>query len=343
MLAKLRRFVRSSAANVLHYSGAADSWRLLRQRALHKDEVCVFGLHRVLTNAERSLSNSLDGMVVTEATFARLLEYLQGEFRVISFEALFAEERQIDRSKPRCLLTFDDGWKDTYTRAYPWLKKFGMPAIVFLATGAIESRRGFWVEELKRLWRMPDARVKLKSDLRRLAGQGGDELGELEQAVEWLKHMPTETRDSFLAQLIPQELKNAEPDPVDCMLSWNEVLEMSRAGIAMGAHTVTHPLLTFENVDTVERELRVSKSVVEEKTGKSAPALAYPNGDWNEDVRRCAEQAGYRCAFTTRPGWFERREDPYAIRRILLHEGNVTDRHGDFSPAMLSLTLAGRV
>ena len=72
MLAKLRRFVRSSAANVLHYSGA-DSWRLLRQRALHKDEVCVFGLHRVLTNAERSLSNSLDGMVVTDVTFARLL------------------------------------------------------------------------------------------------------------------------------------------------------------------------------------------------------------------------------------------------------------------------------
>src|SRR3984893_7870889 len=173
MLAKLRRFVRSSAANVLHYSGAADSWRLLRQRALHKDDVCVFGLHRVLTNAERSLSNSLDGMVVTEAPLA--------------------EERHINRSKPRCLLTFDDGWKDTYTRAYPWLKKFGMPAIVFLATGAIVSRRGFWVEELKRLWRMPDARVKLKSDLRRLAGQGGDELGELEQAVEWLKHMATET------------------------------------------------------------------------------------------------------------------------------------------------------
>jgi peptidoglycan/xylan/chitin deacetylase (PgdA/CDA1 family) len=343
MLAKLRRFVRSTAANVLHYSGAAESWRLLRQRALHRDEVCVFGLHRVLTKAEQSLSNSLDGMVLTDVTFAQLLEYLQREFSVISFEALFADGRQADPSKPRCLLTFDDGWKDTYTRAYPCLKKFGMPAMVFLAAGAIESRRGFWVEDLRRLWKMPPARAQMKSDLRRLAGQNGNGLGELEQAVEWLKHMPTEIRDSFLAQLIPQEVRNAAPDGIDCMLTWDDVLEMSRKGIDMGAHTLTHPLLTFESASTVERELRLSKHIVEEKTRKPVAALAYPNGDWNEDVRRCAERVGYRCAFTTRPGWFDRRQDPYTIRRILLHEGNVTDRHGHFSPAMLNLTLAGRV
>ena len=70
--------------------------------------------------------------------------------------------------------------------------------------------------------------------------------------------------------------------------------------------------------------------------------FAYPNGNWDERVRQLVKEAGYERAFTTRPGWYDQRQDPYTIRRILLHEGNVTDRDGRFSPAMLSLTLAGR-
>ncbi len=343
MTARLRRFLRFAAANLLHYSGAFSLGRFFRQRVLHKKEVCVLGLHRVLTKAEQSRSNSLDGMVLSDVTFVRLLEYLQRRFHVVSLETfLTGQTEEADKSRPWCLLTFDDGWRDTYTTAYPWLKKCGMPATVFLATGSIGGRGGFWVEQLRKSWRIPSSRAQMKSVLSQVAAQNRCQVADLEDIVEWLKHMPAEKRHSLLVRLLPSDENNGYSDEVDSMLTWNQVIEMSRNGVEIGAHTVNHPLLSYESDTTVERELCISKQTLEEKVGKKARVFAYPNGDWDERVRRWVEQTGYEFAFTTRPGWHHFGQDRYAIRRILLHEGNVTSPEGRFSPAMLNWTLDGR-
>ena len=342
MSARLRQLLRFAVAVLLYFSGVFVLWRFLRQRLLRKKEVCVLGLHRVLTKAEQSRSNSLDGMVLSDVTFVRFLEYLQQRFHVVSLETFSrGQPEETDKSKPWCLLTFDDGWRDTYTTAYPWLKRFGMPATVFLATGSIEGRGGFWVEQLKRSWRIPSSRAQMKSVLSQVAGQEKWQVVDLEDIVEWLKHMPEEERRSLLRRLLPSEGNSDYSDEVDSMLTWNQVIEMSRNGVEIGAHTVSHPLLSYESDTTVERELCISKQTLEEKLGKKVRAFAYPNGDWDERVRRWVEQIGYESAFTTRPGWHHLGQDRYTIRRILLHEGNVTGPDGQFSPAMLNLTLAG--
>jgi peptidoglycan/xylan/chitin deacetylase (PgdA/CDA1 family) len=343
MTVRLRQLLRVGVADCFYYSGASWLWRSSRQTLLGKKEVCVLGLHRVLTKAEQSRSNSLDGMILTDVTFVALLEYLQQRFHVVSLETFFKGETvETDKSKSWCLLTFDDGWRDTYTTAYPWLKKFAMPATVFLATGSIGGRRGFWVEQLKRASRSSASRATIRSVLKEVVGQDESQVMSLEGIVEWLKRMPAERRHSLLQRLLPSEENCDGPDEVDSMLTWNQAIEMSRDGIEMGAHTVSHPLLSYENDATVERELRVSKQTLEEKLGKKVRAFAYPNGDWDERVRRWVQQVGYEGAFSTRPGWYRQGQDPYIIRRILLHEGNVTDRKGQFSPATLSLALAGR-
>ncbi len=341
MIARRRRFLRFAVADLLHYSGAFGLWRFLRQRVLHKKEICVLGFHRVLTKVEQSRSNSQDGMVLNDVTFVKLLEYLQRRFHVVSFETFSrAAAAEAGKSKPWCLLTFDDGWRDTYTTAYPCLRKFGMPVTIFLTTGAIEGREGFWVERLRRAWRVPSSHAQVKSVLSRVAVENKDRVAELEDIVEWLKHMPAEKRRLLLERLLPAE-NSGDADEADSMLTWNQVIEMSRDGVEIGAHTVSHPLLSYEKDTTVEHELRISKQILEEKLGKKVRALAYPNGAWDERVRRWVEKVGYECAFTTRPGWHHWGEDRYIIRRILLHEGNVTGRNGQFSPAMFSLALAG--
>ncbi len=342
MIARLRRFLCFAPADVLHYSGAFRLQRFFRQRVLHKNEVCVLGLHRVLTKAEQSRSNSLEGMVLSDETFVGLLEYLRWRFHLVSLETLLrGETTEADKSKPWCLLTFDDGWRDTYTTAYPWLKKFGTPATVFLATGSIEGRGGFWIEQLKRSWSIPSSRGRMKSVLSRVPGQNKGQAAGLEDIVEWLKHMAAEKRHSLVEQLLSSEENCDSPNEVDSMLTWNQVTEMSRNGVEIGAHTVSHPLLSYEDDTTVEWELRLSKQTLEEKLGRKVCAFAYPNGDWDERVRRWVKQVGYQCAFTTRPGWHHFGQDRYTIRRILLHEGNVAGPDGQFSPAMLNLTLAG--
>src|SRR5713101_4437040 len=101
MLTRLRRFLRFAAADLLHYSGALGLWRFFHQRVLHKREVCVLGLHRVLTKAEQYRTNSLDGMVLSDVTFVSLLEYLQRRFHIVTIDTLLrGETREASKSKP---------------------------------------------------------------------------------------------------------------------------------------------------------------------------------------------------------------------------------------------------
>jgi len=216
-----------------------------------------------------------------------------------------------------------------------------LPAVVFLATGSIGTQGGFWVERVKKAWRTTPFRERMKSALSDLRGAKAAGYADLEETVEWLKHMPTEKRNAILERIAPAEQSGDGRDEVDSMLTWDQALEMSNAGIEMGAHTVSHPLLSYEEDAAVERELRLSKQALKVRLGKEVRAFAYPNGNWNERVRKQVAEMGYQCAFTTCAGWYDREENPYTIPRVLLHEGNVTDSNGKFSAAMLNLTLAG--
>lgn len=342
MPGRIRRFLHIAAAEALYYTGTLALLRWYRRTVLGRDEVCVVGLHRVLTPDEQERSNSLEGMVIRESTYLALLAYLQTRFRVIGLDDLAnASGRKSGSTESWCVITFDDGWEDTYSRAFPGLKKYGLPAVVFLATDAIGTTGGFWVERVKHAWRVPAARERMKSAVQAIAAAMVTGSGDLEDLVEWLKRMPSAKRDAILEHVFPGGGNGDNGAQVDAMLSWEQALEMSRAGVEIGAHTVSHPLLTYEEPDVVERELKVSKQVLEEKLGKQVRAFAYPNGDWNEQVRKKVEDAGYQWAFTTHPGWHGARENSRTISRLLLHEGNITTRDGEFSPAMLNLTLEG--
>jgi peptidoglycan/xylan/chitin deacetylase (PgdA/CDA1 family) len=342
MAAKFRRFLHVAAANTLHYSGALALWRSLRRWLLRKNEVCVLGLHRVLTKAEWEQSNSLPGMIILEETYLSLLAYLRRRFEVVSLDTLLETPTHgLTFSKPLCLITFDDGWADTYSRAFPGLKKFSMPAVIFLTTGFIGTRGGFWVEQVQKAWRKSSRRARLQSAARETAEANAAASVDLERLVEWLKRMPASERNVLLECMLGTSGNGDGGADVDYMLSWDQAREMSDAGVEIGSHTVSHPLLTYEDASSVERELLLSKQILEEKLGRRVRAFAYPSGDWSERVREQAAKAGYGCAFTTQPSWHGHCENPYTISRILLHEGNIAGHEGRFSPAMFDLTLAG--
>jgi peptidoglycan/xylan/chitin deacetylase (PgdA/CDA1 family) len=300
----------------------------------------VLGLHRVLTEQEKVRSDSLDSIVVREETFEGMLRYLARQFKVVSLDSVLAAE-DVDAidPKPYCVLTFDDGWKDNYTTAYPWLKKFRLPATIFLVTGMVDGPSAFWVERVVAEWQEPRRREHIASGLGALMNQERKQVS-LEAGVEFLKRMAANRRQEILSRLLDGDSPPGSDGNVDRMMSWDQIREMSRNGIDFGTHSVTHPLLPFEDDKTVEWELTESKATLEAKLKKQIRAFAYPNGDWDARVRRSVQQSGYRCAFTTRPGWYSEGDDPYTIRRVLIHEGNVTGWKGTFSPAAFSLTLA---
>lgn len=94
-----------------------------------------------------------------------------------------------------------------------------------------------------------------------------------------------------------------------------QLLEMSKAGWQIEAHTVSHPKLNELTAKQLENELRVSKSRLEELLNQPVNYLAYPFGIYSEQIIRESKAAGYLMGFTTERGWAKEQE-PYLIKRI---------------------------
>jgi peptidoglycan/xylan/chitin deacetylase (PgdA/CDA1 family) len=115
------------------------------------------------------------------------------------------------------------------------------------------------------------------------------------------------------------------------LLSHAQILEMHRHGVEFGSHTLSHPNLPSLSHAQIRREVGDSKRRLEDFLGCEITSFAYPFGAVDSWVRAAVAEAGYRHAFTTRPG-LNLCEDSFCLRRI-----EVSDRRTRLG---LALTLA---
>lgn len=103
------------------------------------------------------------------------------------------------------------------------------------------------------------------------------------------------------------------PDELATM-GWEELRGLVESGIEVGSHTSTHVHLTRLDADELERELRESKTRLEDELGRPCRFLAYPYGEEDARVRASAQAAGYDAAFALPgPPW---PLDRYALPRV---------------------------
>ncbi len=328
----MRRRLRSLAAGVLHYSGALAMGRRLRSGSA-PPQVCVLALHRVLPEGAFRSSSSHAAMLMQEQTFARLLEHLAASWQVLSLDQFLDGESDTESAarRPRCLLTFDDGWADNFATAFPLLRSTGLPATVFLTLGYVEGKYFPWVESLIAACNADESLA-----CRVQVGLGATDL---HSSIDRLKHMPAADRVLVLQELLPA--RTAAPSAADAMMTWEQIQQMNSQGITFGGHSLTHPLLIYESDDTLERETRGCRTVLEGKLGRKVRSFAYPNGDWDARVREAVVRAGFDCAFGTQNGWHHPDSDRFTIRRIMLHERSITGTDERFSQAAFNLTVSG--
>jgi len=105
-------------------------------------------------------------------------------------------------------------------------------------------------------------------------------------------------------------------DRVEPMMSKQEILDVSAAGVEVGSHTLSHPRLTQLSQRALEREVRDSKAVLEDLLGRVVTSFSYPYGDWDERTRDAVASAGYRLAVATTRGVIRPSVDKLAIPRV---------------------------
>jgi hypothetical protein len=115
------------------------------------------------------------------------------------------------------------------------------------------------------------------------------------------------------------------------VMSWEDVREMVAAGVQIGAHTVTHAVLPFEDPERAEWEIRQSKAEIEKQTGRPCLDFAYCNGWYSDELIRMLRDAGFRSAVTTEDLLNRIGGDPFALKRKVVWENFSVGVGGTYS------------
>jgi len=287
--------------------------------------------HRILNENDSDITCE-PGMYVESNTFDMHLSYLKKMFHIVSLKEVHRMKKELKKYRDRipCIITFDDGWMDFYTNAYPILMKYEAPATVFLPTDYIGSNKRFWTDRLafilpgrdKEFSRVEKAEGIRSPIARKIVSFQGDREQKLDNAIRLLKEYRLETIEEIIDELATAW--GSDPNPVGrAFMSWEEVSRVASSGlIEFGSHTATHPILTTITDKEIQEELKSSKDhLLEHKVvdPKFLP-FCYPNGDFDDRIQSMVEGAGYSAAVTTRPGWNHPEEKIYSLRRIGLHQ-----------------------
>ncbi len=285
----------------------------------------ILAYHRVLDDDPAEFAFDQDLISASRHAFREQMKFARANFDVISFKDLYGCEVE-GRSWPQraIIVTFDDGYRDNYTNAFPVLKELGIPATIFLATGHIGKQKLFWWDEIawcvKQSRRQSITLPQISAEAVPLAS-ATDRQQAIKKILAWIKDVPEEVRAEFVSTLARRTDAPAPNGLASGMhLSWDEVKEMAASRIEFGSHTVTHPILA--NVDEVQlkEEIAASKKTIERNLGEETLVFAYPVGRASRFGKR-AEEAVARCGYRYAVSYDEglATQDPserYVLRRI---------------------------
>jgi peptidoglycan/xylan/chitin deacetylase (PgdA/CDA1 family) len=262
------------------------------------------------------------GLTVTPAAFERQLAFLTRHYTIVPLQDIVDRLRRGLAPYNRAVaLTFDDGFRDNYTRAFPLLRRYQAPATFYLTTGCIDNQQLFWVAHLRymlTLSRVHELRTTVEPFTFDFTQPKGREEA-FRALVVRMKNIPTPKRLALLSELT-EKLAVDDTPLRTIMMSWEEVREMHGQGMSFGAHTVTHPNLPNTSLDEAEREIRESKTTIEAQLRTPVLDFSYPNGRGSShltnQVKDIVCRAGFYSAVTSVPGGVELGHDPFALKRV---------------------------
>src|SRR5262249_33595449 len=115
-------------------------------------------------------------------------------------------------------------------------------------------------------------------------------------------YLANDVRERIISELEKALGENFENYPSEYrLLDWEKVREMSRKGISFGVHTANHVILPLEQNSMMEAELVASKNTLEKEIGVKVNTFAYPNGEFDNEIKQLVGATGYKIAVTTRP------------------------------------------
>lgn len=284
-------------------------------RALCKNEPRILMYHRFA-------SPPVKGWTSPEY-FEQQVRYIKENYNAFSLVGLMQHQRDTGKLPSHAVvITVDDGYRDFYEYAFPILKKYKVPATLFVTTGFIAQDLWLWPDMITWLLRQSTSVPEINlGDLFLSSGVlNSSTYGEYwQKIVDYSLSLPDQDKHKFIADLasllghdLPSRIP-AEYAPV----ALEELREMQSHGIEIGGHTVTHPSLGRVTEAQAYDEILGCREYLNQQLGCHERTFCYPNGqpsDLQPFLPRIVKEAGFLGAVTAFPDSKGAR-NPYLMRR----------------------------
>jgi peptidoglycan/xylan/chitin deacetylase (PgdA/CDA1 family) len=283
---------------------------------------------------------------VSPQHFAEHLEVLRALGMAESLEAMVQAVRTGEPKSPLLAITFDDGYTDNLWAAKPLLEHYDIPATVFIVAGMIGARRGFWWDELEFLLRAETLPDRLSLEIGNTHFEYALGVSACLAEHEARRHTawrtwqapPGQRQALYLAlwkrlqPLLDEERRRVLDELGDWAgmeqagrssyrrLSQEEILSLADADlIDIGAHTMTHPVLSTLSPADQREEIMQSKRTLENLLDRSVTSFSYPYGgpqDYTQVTARIVQEGGFSSACANFAGVVTLSTDCFQIPRI---------------------------
>ena len=216
-----------------------------------------------------------------EANFSEHMEYIKQHFTIITLDDISIILNGKIRDKRYALITFDDGYIDNYTKAFPILLENKITATFFLATNFMNNAEIPWWDRIAYLVRHAQVdEIKLNNWPDSITLSKEDVPTSIRKVLDVVKINNGSTIEEILIELeqklqIPDsKLMDQEP----LFMTWDMAREMNDAGMEFGSQTCSHRIMSHLNVEEQDHEAKASKELIEKELNTNINAFAYPVG-----------------------------------------------------------------
>jgi peptidoglycan/xylan/chitin deacetylase (PgdA/CDA1 family) len=280
----------------------------------------VLLFHRVLLQPDSLMPNVLDAKM-----FDRHISVLAHVFRVMPLEDALSRLRAGTLPCRSLCITFDDGYRDNFDVAMPILRKHGVTATFFIATGFLNGGRMMHDTVVEAVRRLPAQDLDLSwiGLTRRSIGDVESRVALIDDFVRQIKYLPLEER-----KLAGERLAHAAPNdmPTNLMMTTEQLRELTALGMTIGAHTHDHPILSRVDADEAFRQIIKNRDVLADALGRAPTLFAYPNGKPNVDYKAAhvelVKRAGFSAAVAVSLGAATRDSDHFQVPRFVPWDTN---------------------
>lgn len=283
-------------------------------RTGNRARLSILIYHRILDKPDPMLQDEIDA-----DTFAKHMRALANYFNVIPLGEAIDKLRNGSLPPRAASITFDDGYENNASVALPILQAHSLPACFFIATEYLGGECMWNDVVIEALRNTTKDRLDL-ADINLGVHQletFADRLATMRKLLPELKKLIPAARTESVSQIL------AAADvqmPKNMMMTPSQIKVLADAGMEIGGHTVSHPILSTLTDEQARAEIRGGKERLEAIIGKSVVLFAYPNGRPERDFTarhvELVRDLGFDAAVTTASGTATRDTNPFLLPRF---------------------------